>query len=653
MAKNVYRHGKKAVSISASGTLNLKLGQVRLTGSRLEVKMESGRGIFPLRGAHLSRPFPNDYMPGGGVRVLARTMHNGVEITTNVMLPEEGPFLGISVQVRNPQNAVIALQRVTLLRLPLRKIAPIGSAPKPYMYIDSDHSTGDAGLHALSGEPAEDELLQDASQNVAALFVPGGDCFFAGCLLSGHARNTLSIDQDRLSVTADFHGEIPPHSCVETDVLVLSGGLPLHEVLTRFAALRAGRRRAMEAAGFRAWTSSHWYAKGLAESDIMDNLEFMKETPWLRDSLQYVIAGQGWERARGDWEPQERFPSLMDTLASRIRDAGFLPGIWAAPLQAARTSALAASHPDWVLRRTDRKEPEVGQLDFSLPEVRDYVYTVMRRMYHWGYRYFQTDFDGCVLDPAQCRFRGASESILESFKSLATAIRAALGEDSFWVAANVPLSVMVGRCDAISVTRAVRPYFSTLLGCARAGMFRSHQHGRLWLNDPGLLVVRGPQTAHAEALLPGDNAGGPYTRYGLDCGPMLSRGEARLWATWLIMSGGIVTLGDRLPLLTAEGLSIVRKTLMRAGNQPAQPLDMGVVPLPRIWQRVESGMVSLALFNWSDTENEVVVSASNGAVFPPNGELFEVWTEDTVRIKGETLRRRLAPHACELYEWDL
>ena len=63
MAKNVYRQGKKSVSISASGALNIRLGPVRLTGSKLEVKLESGRAIFPLRGAQLSPPMPNDYLP--------------------------------------------------------------------------------------------------------------------------------------------------------------------------------------------------------------------------------------------------------------------------------------------------------------------------------------------------------------------------------------------------------------------------------------------------------------------------------------------------------------------------------------------------------------------------------------------------------------
>ena len=83
MAKNVFRQKKKSVSISASGALNIKVGKVKLTGSRLDVKLESGRAIHPLRGVQLSAPLANDYLPGGGARVYATFLQSGLEITTN------------------------------------------------------------------------------------------------------------------------------------------------------------------------------------------------------------------------------------------------------------------------------------------------------------------------------------------------------------------------------------------------------------------------------------------------------------------------------------------------------------------------------------------------------------------------------------------
>ncbi len=653
MAKNVYRQGKKAVSISASGAVNLKIGPVRITGSKLEVKMESGRAIFPLRGVQLSPPLPNDTLPGGGARLFARNFHNGLEITVSFVLPDEGPWIGMSVQVRNLQSAVISLQRITLLKVPLRKIAPVGSAPKPYMLVESDHSDGGVGMHSLFGEAAADEIAADVSRNFTGLFIPGGECLFAGCLMSGRARSRLGMDFDHFVVTADFNCEIPPYGCIETDMLVVSGGVSLADAQERFGALHRGRRRGIEAAGFRAWTSNAWYTKELAESDIMDNLAYLKETPWLRETIQYVVVGRGWQRAIGDWEPQERFPSLMDTLAARIGDAGFTPGIWVAPLGVSPKSALAEKHPDWVLKRTDKQEQEYAQLDFTLPAVRDHVYAVLRRLYDWGYRYFTTDFAGCEIEGGTFKFRGRTDSVQQSFRSVVMAARAAVGEDSFWHVKHSPVGPLAGLCDAMSVGPEARPFFSSLLACARSGMFRAYQHGLMWLTDPGILTVRGPETALPEGLRPGDNAGGPYARYGWEKGPMLSRQEARLWATWIVLSGGLVTLGDRIATLSAEGLAIIRKVLHRAGNTPAVALDLGIVPLPRIWQRVDDRSVSLGLFNWMDEEAEIVVTPRQGARLPEGGEIFEVWSEETVKVQGEALKRRLPPHSAELYEWDL
>jgi len=655
MAKNVYRLGKKAVSISASGALNLRLGRVRLSGSRLEVKLESGRGIFPLRGVQLTHPVPNDYMPGGGVRVSATTEQAGLAITLNAVLPAEGPWVGLCVEIRNLQRAVISLQRVTLLGVPLRKIGPIGSAPKPYMLVDSGLSGGYAGLHALSGGKAEDELEVDVGQYVTALFVPGGNALVVGSLLGGRSVLRYAVERDRLQVVAEVNGEIPAHGSFETDLLLLGAGENLAELLRSYAAFQRGRRRAVEAAAYHAWTSSQWYATGLSESDIMDNLEFLKETPWLRDNVRYVVVGRGWQRAEGDWEPNERFPSLMDTLAGRINDAGFSPGVWVAPLQAARKSSLAETHPEWLLKPAGKtgEEKEIAQLDYTLPEVRDFVYHTFQRLSSWGYRYVWTDFSGVTLDPKLYRYRGKHGSLQECLRAVMTAVRAAIGETAFWVASNVPFGSVSGLCDAVSVAPPAGPYFSTIMGCARAGIYRSHFHGGPWLNEPGLLIVCGPETAAEEGSRQGEGPAGPYRRYEPETGPMLSREEARLWATWIITSGGILTLGDRPGSLKAEGLEILRKTLTRAGTVPAVPLDLGVVPLPRIWQRLEGSAVTLALFNWSETEQEIVVTERQGALFPADGELYEVWKDEMVRLQGGVLKRRLPPRSCELFEWEI
>ena len=58
----------------------------------------------------------------------------------------------------------------------------------------------------------------------------------------------------------------------------------------------------------------------------------------------------GWQAAIGDWEANGKFSSGMEALAARIRGAGFVPGLWLAPLLAVPSSRLHREHPEWLLR---------------------------------------------------------------------------------------------------------------------------------------------------------------------------------------------------------------------------------------------------------------------------------------------------------------
>ena len=63
--------------------------------------------------------------------------------------------------------------------------------------------------------------------------------------------------------------------------------------------------------------------------------------------------------------------------------------------------------------------------------------------------------------------------------------------------------------------------------------------------------------------------------------------------------------------------------------------------------------MTLAVFNWSDEKSEVVVTRRHGALLPEEGEIYEVWKDESVPAGGDSLRRSLPPHSCELFEWDI
>ncbi|MBQ1432352.1 MAG: alpha-galactosidase, partial [Ruminococcus sp.] len=60
----------------------------------------------------------------------------------------------------------------------------------------------------------------------------------------------------------------------------------------------------------------------------------------------------GWQTAVGDWlsVDKQKFPEGMKVIADRIREKGYIPGIWMAPFVCEKDSVMFAEHPDWLLK---------------------------------------------------------------------------------------------------------------------------------------------------------------------------------------------------------------------------------------------------------------------------------------------------------------
>lgn len=87
----------------------------------------------------------------------------------------------------------------------------------------------------------------------------------------------------------------------------------------------------------------------------------------------------------GPWVPNEKFGD-MKQLASDIEKLGVKPGIWVRLLH---DKEFEAEHPEWCI--PERKRAGT-YLDPSIPEVKQYVREVVRRMREWGYKILKHDF---------------------------------------------------------------------------------------------------------------------------------------------------------------------------------------------------------------------------------------------------------------------
>jgi len=112
---------------------------------------------------------------------------------------------------------------------------------------------------------------------------------------------------------------------------------------------------------------------------------------------------EGFSGGVGNWEEVDRrkFPSGLESFADYVRSKGLKFGLWFEPERVAKGTLLAKHHPDWVLwlppnatQNPHFENPNYGLLDYSQPEVREWVRTMLdsyiRKL---DIRYIRHDFN--------------------------------------------------------------------------------------------------------------------------------------------------------------------------------------------------------------------------------------------------------------------
>lgn len=81
------------------------------------------------------------------------------------------------------------------------------------------------------------------------------------------------------------------------------------------------------------------------EAELHDNLLALAAA-----DIGRVRIAAGWQRANGDWQAGDAFPSGLSAAAAAIRDAGATPSLWIAPFRVSPDAEVHTEHPDWFVR---------------------------------------------------------------------------------------------------------------------------------------------------------------------------------------------------------------------------------------------------------------------------------------------------------------
>jgi len=287
------------------------------------------------------------------------------------------------------------------------------------------------------------------------------------------------------------------------------------------------------------WSSRSEFAGDVTEADVVANAEF-GAAHFDRRFFRYIELHDGYQKAAGDWETNERFPHGHRWLTDRIHATGCKAALWMAPFAVAERSGVATAHPEWLLQDAtgplvwDTREAWGGKvyaLDGAHPKARQWLFELARTAVRdWGYDYLEIDFLVCAT-AGTGHYGGLTHA--EAYRAGLGAIRDGLGTEAFLLGCGAPLQHAAGLVNGMRIGPAVDVSWGGVQGPARAAGLRSFYHRSSWLNHPDCLVVR----------------------------PPLSASEAQAWASLVAVSGDLTLFSDDLPKLAPERVALLRRTL--------------------------------------------------------------------------------------------
>ena len=210
----------------------------------------------------------------------------------------------------------------------------------------------------------------------------------------------------------------------------------------------------------------------------------------------------------GDWltVDEKRFPNGLASIAAAVREAGFVPGLWAAPFVCERDSKLFSEHDEWLLRDDLGRLVTTGPhwsggyaLDTRNHEVRSYVLEVLQTMtQEWGFGLLKLDFlyAACLVEHDGMN-RG------ELMADAIDLLRRGMGDECLFLACGVPLASVFGKADYCRIGCDVGPDWDDKLymrplqrervstkNSLSNTYFRAPLNGRAFGNDPDVFFLR-------------------------------------------------------------------------------------------------------------------------------------------------------------------
>jgi hypothetical protein len=393
------------------------------------------------------------------------------------------------------------------------------------------------------------------------------------------------------------------------------------------------------------YCSWYWYGLNYTEEYFLRDLQALKDLK-SRKPFDVFLIDESWGLFKwGDYLPNKQFPQGMKFVADKIKESGYIPGIWTPPYLISPTSDLAGKHPDWVLKtsRGDHytfrmNDMDHWVIDLTYPGVLEHLEESFRKLSEdWGFKYFKFDFMRAVFLDGDYRFFNPQINRLEAYRMGLEAIRRGVGDDAYISVCGGHYGGSIGIADSQrSGSDVVSFWDPNEIPKYRQNILRTWM-SRLWHVDPDAMMVRRSEESEFE---------GSHAKLSLG---LFTDNEAEVNALNQYIGGGLVTFTENYKTLDADRLELY-KHVVPSVNSSSFPIDwydpvipsMLVTQIDPVCRHLEKWN-TVAVVNWTENENNISFTLDDQVLKSLPGHQFLLFEFFSQEVKGLYKRDELVP----------
>lgn len=499
--------------------------------------------------------------------------------------------------------------------------------------------------------------------NVALWNPQSGRTLVAGFLTHAHGYTQLRLERDNKSENTLFNRfsaecvydppvEVAPGAAFASELLYIAvGERSPHEGLERYGEMLATlhgkpRQPAFIPHGWDSWSTR--LGSGISEEALLADLDAM-DRELKRYGWTHFAIDAGWARARGDWEPNERFPRGMAWLASEIQRRGMTSSLWVSPLLADKDSQLAREHPEWMAPPSRKGRLIVGDntwiVDITAPGAYAYVRDLCRKITHeWGYDGI-VEADFAYYELLAERYTDPSVTGVAALRMGMEAIREGMGPDKFLMG-TIPHHVTGPLSDGVRTGMDCAPVWESRRLAGPWGCVETlTQSARRYYYRPFFVPDQ-------DCVFFGHDV--TRARWNVEDRPRLTRDQQIAWLTGAALTGGAVKIGDRFSELAPDEIGMLRR-ILPVPPRAARPIDLFKESPPSVWalpvKAAAGEWLVAAVFNWDAANTRAFTLDFRALGLDPSAHytVYEFWGETYHGIARGQVNVQLPPGSARVY----